>query len=70
MPITKDFMSWLEQNSEDTKEAWLEALFSVGPEDPLVQQRARLSERTVLLKEIVNVSYEDIYGEQERDSSE
>lgn len=70
LPITKDFMAWVEQNVNATKEAWLDALWSNGPDCPLVQQRARLSERLVLLKEIANVDYEDVYGEQERDSPE
>ena len=65
--ITRDFMRWVEQTVHDSEAAWGRLLNGGGELD---MQRARLSERARLATEIINVSYEDIYGEPERDSAD
>jgi len=68
--ITQAFFEWIRRSERMSYEAWEGALKGCS-DSQLSLFRARIAERLILTADIINVSYEDLAGddgEHERDS--
>ena len=62
LPVTKEFFDYLTRNRERLKEEWASSIYTGPDETETLQRNAAAIGQVNLLKELLDMSYEELEG--------